>query len=649
MSNTCHGCGEDLTSRSEDQRDPDRLAHCTAPIDLMPVTHAVVLATRPALEAGSQLSQKAVAGVRQALEALAALGVRQVAVVDGRHAEQLRNRLALYELPQLDVRVLGSPSRVAAKNQSGSALLAARKWIEDGERALVLRADRPLDVEALARLVELAGQRRDLDAALAVAMDTSSPDEARVRLHRTNDQLIVRDLGEDLVDADGVFTGHALIGRAIVEALAALPNPRLEHGLLELVQRGRVVAVPASSWPSAAHRPIDVEDSVTALLEAKRHAHYLLLNPGPVNTTSTVKSALVHHDVCHRDSTFSELLVSLTDKLRRIFRGTPHHTVLAITGSGTAAMEAALTSSVPRGKKLLVVDNGAFGERMVEVAGVHEMELVHLRYPWGEVARAEDVERALEANPDIAVVAMVHHETSVGLLNPVRAIGEACRRHDVLLVVDAVSSLGAEDLDVVRDHIDICYSSANKCLHAVCGASFMCVSPRVWPRIEQLPPRSYYLDLRRYRRYMDELAQTPFTPAVSVYFALEAACAEFLRDGHTARFAMYAERNRRVREGLAALGMPPFTQTGCESSSIVTAKLPDGVAFDALYDAVKERGIIIYGCKGILADRYVQIANMGDLGDDGVERFLEVMAEELARLRAGAPVTQRREQRRRAG
>jgi aspartate aminotransferase-like enzyme len=102
-----------------------------------------------------------------------------------------------------------------------------------------------------------------------------------------------------------------------------------------------------------------------------------------------------------------------------------------------------------------------------------------------------------------------------------------------------------------------------------------------------------------------------------------------------------------VRDGLAALGMPSFTQTGVESSSIVTARLPEGVAFDALYELVKERGIIIYGCKGVLADRYVQIANMGDLSDEGIERFLGVMGEELARLGAGATVT-KREARRRA-
>ena len=597
-------------------------------------SHAVVLATRLALESGNTLSQSAVERIRRSLEGLATLGIREIAVVDGRHAEALHERLELHTLPQLNVRVLPN---LSWKNRSGSALLVARRWIEDGERCLVVRGDRPLDVASLRLLVQLGREHAaDHDAAIVVASaPEADPDAFRVKLARESDTDLytVRALGEDLADADGVFTGHALVNGSILDALARLPNPSLEHGLLELAQRGRVIAL-HSSWLWGARRPIEIEDKVTALLEAKRHAHYTLLNPGPVNTTATVKSALVHHDVCHRDSTFSELMVSLTGKLRRIYRGTPHHTVFPITGSGTAAMEAALVSSVPPDRKILIVDNGAFGARLVEVARVHEMDVLHLRYAWGETVAIEDVARVLEAHPDIAVVAMIHHETSVGLLNPVREIGALCRRHDALLVVDAVSSLGAEDLDVVRDNIDICYGSANKCLHAVSGASFMCVSPRVWPRIETLRPRAYYLDIRRYRRYMDELAQTPFTPAVSVYFALDAACSEFLADGHAARFELYRSRNRKLRAGLAALGMPSFTSTGWESNSIVTCRLPDGIAYEALYDAVKERGIIVYGCKGVLADRYLQVANMGHLSEDGIDQFLRVLAEELARLRA---------------
>lgn len=592
------------------------------------VSHAIVLATRLALESGNRLSSAAVVSVRNTLEMLAALGVREVAVVDGQHADVLRDRLALHTLPALNVRVLAN---LSWKNLSGSAILHARTWIEDSERCLVVRGDRPLPIDTLRTLAQVE------TTAMVVATDANVErgSEARVKMTplADSDLFTVSAIGEDLVDADGVFTGHAIVDGSILTALARLPNPTLEHGLLELVQEGSVVAL-AASWPWDTYKAVAIEDKVTALLEAKSHAPYMLLNPGPVNTTATVKSALVHYDVCHRDSTFSELMVSLTNKLRRIYRGTPHHTVVAITGSGTAAMESALVSTVPPDKKILIIDNGAFGARLAEVATVHEMDFVHLRYDWGQQVNVEDVEHALAVYPDIAVVAMIHHETSVGLLNPVREVGALCKKYDALLIVDAVSSLGAEDIDVVRDNIDIAYGSANKCLHAVSGASFMCVSPRVWPRIEKLKPRSYYLDLRRYRKYMDELAQTPFTPAVSVYFALDAACSEFLADGHEARFEMYRDRNKRLRDGLAALDMPSFTQTGYESNSIVTCRLPDGVAYEALYDAVKARGIIVYGCKGMLQDRYMQIANMGDLSSASIDQFLEVMGQEIARLRA---------------
>ncbi|HEX5060621.1 MAG TPA: alanine--glyoxylate aminotransferase family protein [Kofleriaceae bacterium] len=600
---------------------------------MMSVSHAVVIATRPAFEAGHELSAALVAAVRKSLETLAALGVHEVAVVDGRHAEELRDRLALHELPLLRVEVIAN---LSWRNLSGSAVLLAKPWLERSERCLIVRGDRPPELEALRLLTQL--ERSDADAALAVSLtpEVEPGADVRVKLARQDDTELyaVTSIGEDLVGADGVFTGHALVNRTIIDALSALPNPTLEAGLHELARKGRVVAVTSASWAWSTRRPIDVEDNVHALLQAKRHAHYTLLNPGPVNTTATVKSALVHPDVCHRDSVFSELMVSMTNRLRRIYRGTPHHTVVTITGSGTAAMEAALVSTVPSDRKILIIDNGAFGARLVEVATAHDMDIVHLRYEWGEQVRVEDVERALAQYPEIAVVAMIHHETSVGLLNPVREIGALCKRGDALLVVDAVSSLGAEDIDVVRDNIDVCYASANKCLHAVSGASFVCVAPRVWPRIEALNPRSYYLDLRRYRRYMDELAQTPFTPAVSVYFALDAACAEFLADGHAARFDMYRERNAKLREGLEALGMPPFTKHGCESSSIVTCRLPEGVAFDALYGAVKARGIVLYGCKGVLARDYLQIANMGHLADGTIEHLVQVLAEEIARLRS---------------
>jgi 2-aminoethylphosphonate-pyruvate transaminase len=248
----------------------------------------------------------------------------------------------------------------------------------------------------------------------------------------------------------------------------------------------------------------------------------------------------------------------------------------------------------------------------------------------------------LIADPDIAVVAMIHHETSIGIVNPVGAVGRICRARSVTLVVDAVSSLGAEDVDVVRDNIDVCFSSANKCLHSVSGVSFVCVAPGVWPRIADIPPRVYYLDLKRYRRYLTEVAQTPFTPAVSSFFALEKALDElFEQGGVQGRRETYRRRNLLIRRVLTDLGFQSFTNTGRESHTIMTARVPAFVQIDALYARMKDRGYIIYRCKGELGAHHIQIANMGELPDATIDAFLGAMAEEVALARAAVPAKDR--------
>jgi 2-aminoethylphosphonate-pyruvate transaminase len=316
--------------------------------------------------------------------------------------------------------------------------------------------------------------------------------------------------------------------------------------------------------------------------------------------------------------------------------------MLLLTGSGTAAMEMSVASVVPKGQKILTVENGAFGERLGEIARLHQLPHVTLSCPWGALPDPAALEAMLIADPDIAVVAMIHHETSVGVVNPVGTIGRICRARGVTLVVDAVSSLGAEDLDVVRDNIDVCYSSANKCLHSVSGVSFVCVAPTVWPRIADIPPRVYYLDMKRYRRYLTELAQTPFTPAVSSFFALEKALDElFEQGGVQARRETYRRRNLLIRRVLTDLGFQSFTNTGRESHTIFTARVPSFVEIDALYARMKDRGFIIYRCKGALGTHHIQIANMGELPDATIDAFLGAMAEEVGLARAAAPAKDR--------
>ncbi len=598
-------------------------------------TRAIVLAHRMVLEGGSTLSASMIAMVRRSLTALHQAGITDVAVVDGEHADELLERLNVHELSGMRVRCYSNRSWQQA---SGSAVLIAKDFLEsDPSPCLIVRGDRPLDGEGLARLVST-----DLGTNIASICVSTPPtadlsEEYKVKLRSGRTGKGVASLGLDLGDYDAVYTGHALVTRELLTELQKLSNPSLEDALGALAAAGRVrMQMGRTAWPWGVSNPASLDAEVSAILESKQHPEYTLLNPGPVNTTARVKSAMVHHDVCHRDPSFSELMVSLTGKLRRVFRASAEHTMCVVTGSGTAAMECGIASTVPRDGKILIIDNGAFGERMHEIARLHEMNIVHLRYAWGDQVNPADVERAIEENPDIGVVAMTAHETSVGLLNPVQAVGEICQQYDALFLVDAVSALGAEDIDVVRDHIDVCWASANKCLHAISGAGFLSVSPRTWQKIESVKPRSYYLDLKRYRRYVEELAQTPFTPAVSAYFALDAALSEFLADGHDARISMYRERNQRLRRGLADLGMAPFTRTGNESHSVVTCCVPAGVTFQDFYDALKMRGYIVYGCKDVLAEKFLQVANMGDLSIEKIDAFLATAREVIAELRATA-------------
>ncbi|MCG8417994.1 MAG: aminotransferase class V-fold PLP-dependent enzyme [Proteobacteria bacterium] len=373
-----------------------------------------------------------------------------------------------------------------------------------------------------------------------------------------------------------------------------------------------------------------------ASLDAEEHPRYTLLRPGRVDPWSRASSALADRDLCRDDASFAGLLPSLTDRLQRIFRATAQHSVVLFDGDGGAAVESAIVSTVPRDGKILIVDNGASGERLDQIARAHALDIVHVRYAWGDRVEPRDVERAFEQHPDIEVVAVVHHETSVGLLNPITEIGVICRRFGAVFVVDAASSVGAEDLDVQRDNIDICASGADMCLHASSGVAILCVAPRLWPKIETLKARSHYLDLKRLRREMARLARLPFTPSGPAYLALHAACGELMAGGHARRIADYGQRNRRLRDGLAELGMAPFTRTGSESHSVVVCCIPTGLTFGELYDGLKARGYIVGECGDVLAETFVQIANMGDIDVQEIERFLSALGQVISSVRSKA-------------
>lgn len=350
-----------------------------------------------------------------------------------------------------------------------------------------------------------------------------------------------------------------------------------------------------------------------------------LLCPGPCSTSPRVKQALGRQDISHRDQAFMDVLGRVVERLK-VVAGAPGHEVLVTGGGATAVTEAVLATFVAQDERLLVVSNGAFGERIAEMAQCLGIHMSHLRYDWGEPIVLEQVQGMLDGDPRIRAVAMVHHETSVGRLNPVNEVGRLLAPRHIRYFVDVVSSLGAEDFDMVRSRASVAIGSANKCLHGVAGAAFVVVRKELWQETAHVRPRSMFLDLRRYRTAFREHGQTPFTPPVPAVVALDAALAELEEEGGVAaRRAHYQALNARLRAGLLGLGLKLRYDGPGSAASLTVAQLPSGLSFDSFNHDLRTRGFLVYRGKGPVSHDSFLVANMGYIDLGTIDRFLEAV------------------------
>ncbi|MGE0484791.1 MAG: 2-aminoethylphosphonate aminotransferase [Gammaproteobacteria bacterium] len=353
----------------------------------------------------------------------------------------------------------------------------------------------------------------------------------------------------------------------------------------------------------------------------------ILLNPGPVTLSARVRAALTGPDLCHREVEFLDLQDRLRHKLGAVY-GLDDATwgTVLLTGSGTAAVEAMVASCVPRDGRLLVVENGVYGERMRRIAAAYGIDCDSLHAAWGESIDLAAL-RAMLAGQRYSHVAVVHHETTTGRLNDLAAVAAACVEHGAKLLLDAVSSFGAEAIDFATWPIDGCAATANKCLHGVPGTAFVIARRAALAALTQ--PRTVYLDLAEYLARQDGRG-TPFTQSVQTFYALDAALDEFFEaGGWHARQALFRQRMAAIRARLESLGVRPLLPAG-ESSCVLEAyELPEGRTYAELHAALKERGFIIYAGQGALSARVFRVSAMGDIGADDLERLLDALGDIL--------------------
>lgn len=346
-----------------------------------------------------------------------------------------------------------------------------------------------------------------------------------------------------------------------------------------------------------------------------------LLNPGPINVPARVRQALAEcPDQCHREPEPLALQTRARAKLVSVFGVADAYDAVLLTGSGTAAMEAMVASCVGRG--VLVIDNGVYGDRLVQMAEAHRIPALRHRVSWFERPDPAAVRAALTDAVD--TIALVHHETTTGLLNDLAAIADVARATGRRLLVDSVSGLGGETLDFGRVAPDAVCCTANKCLEGLPGIAFVLLRKGT-----PLVRRSVYLDLGL-ALAKQSAGDTPFTPAIQVLAALEAALDVLAEETLAGRQDRYRRAGERVRATATRLGLSMMLPPALRSATITSFRLPPGATYARIHDRMREDGFVIYGGQGDLSRTAFRIANMGRIPDAAWDRFDRALERALA-------------------
>lgn len=351
----------------------------------------------------------------------------------------------------------------------------------------------------------------------------------------------------------------------------------------------------------------------------------ILLNPGPVVLSKRVRQALLNPDLCHREPEFIELQNKIRAALLNVYQlNASDWASIVFTGSGTSAMEAMMSSLVPAHGKVLIIENGVYGERLTKIAEIHDIDHVVLQHEWGQEIDLKKLEDELRYHQELSHVAVVHHETTTGRLNDIDAIAKLCQQHgNVPLLLDAVSSFGAEEIKFNEWNIAGCAATANKCLHGVPGTSFVITNKNAIEQMSATPARTLYLDLISYFK-AQEVNGTPFTQSIQTFYALAEALDELSdQGGWQQRQQNYWQRMDIIRDGLNTLGIKACLERKETSCVLNSFNLPNGISYELLHDKLKAAGFVIYAGQGGFANALFRISCMGEITEDDVKRLVQ--------------------------
>lgn len=366
----------------------------------------------------------------------------------------------------------------------------------------------------------------------------------------------------------------------------------------------------------------------------------VLLNPGPSTTTDTVKMAQIVPDICPREKEFGDIMRKMRTDLVKIVHGDPEkYTSVLFCGSGTINIDVCINSLLPEGKKILVINNGAYSARAVEICQYYGLPHIDMKFPVDSLPDLDLVEKTLADDPDIALVHTTHNETGTGILNPIREIGAIAHKHNAVFTVDTTSTLAMRPIDIEKDNIDFCMASAQKGLMAMTGLSFIIGNRRIIEESAAYPKRSYYCNLFLQYDFFEKTGEMHFTPPVQTVYSAKQALEEYFAEGEENKWARHTRVFNAINEGLDRLGFRQVIKPEWRAGLVSSAIYPDDPnwSFEAVHDYCYERGFTIYPGK-ISTTNTFRLCALGAIDEEDIHQFFQVFEEALRSRNIAIPV-----------
>lgn len=358
-----------------------------------------------------------------------------------------------------------------------------------------------------------------------------------------------------------------------------------------------------------------------------------LMIPGPVELSPDVLAEMSRPLIGHRTPDFNEILIYCWDTLKKVFQ--TENDVLLVTASGTAAMDAAISNTIGEGEEVVCITGGKFSERFVKIVKAFGGVVREVPVEWGKAVEPDDVE-AVVSESDAKAITLTHNETSTGILHDAEAIGKIAKEHDLLFIMDGITSIGGDEVKTDDWGVGICITGSQKCLAAPPGMAMVAVSDKAWEVIEESAPKSFYLNLLLYRESMKKKT-TPFTPSVPLIFGLKRALENLEEEGLENRIKRHRTLAKATREAIKAMGLDLFADEAHASNTVTAMKIPDGLTDDDIRGGLKrDYGILIAGGQDQVRGKIFRIGHMGNVNQkdllsvlDALEKILKSSGHDL--------------------